>query len=145
MECLFAYSYLWTLGFCSMQEYNEYLDRVFLETPDDEVLLELEECSNNYKDTFARLKRYFEYEANSFDAYKFGKTLFTGLETVYNSNLYDIVEYSKMTYKLWSLLPKTLYNEQPFWVLSYADDPLSWGDEEQTRAIYEEAFGFYRE
>lgn len=51
MECLFAYSYLWAWGFCSMQEYNVYLDRMFSETPDNKILLELEECSNNYKET----------------------------------------------------------------------------------------------
>lgn len=37
-----------------------------------------------------------------------------------------------------------LDEEQPFWTLSYADDPLSWGDEEQSKALYEEAFDFYR-
>lgn len=144
LEMLFAYAYLWAFGFCSMQEYNECLDKMFLETPDVDVLLELETCSFNYKDTFFRLKRYFEYESNSFDVYQFGKTLFTGLEIIYNSNLYPIAEYSKMTYELWNLLPGTLRDEQPFWALSYADEPLSWGDEQQTRAMYEEAFSFYR-
>ena len=76
LECLFAYSYLWAWGFCSMQEYNVHLDRLFSETPNNKILLELEECSNNYKETFARLKRYFEYETNTFDSYIFGKTLF---------------------------------------------------------------------
>ena len=84
LECLFAYSYLWAWGFCSMQEYNVHLDRLFSETPNNRVLLELEECSNNYKETFARLKRYFEYETNTFDSYIFGKTLFNGLEIVAN-------------------------------------------------------------
>ena len=75
LECLFAYSYLWAWGLCSMQEYNVHLDRLFSETPNNKILLELEKCSNNYKETFARLKRYFEYETNTFDSYIFGKTL----------------------------------------------------------------------
>lgn len=50
LECLFAYSYLWAWGFCSMQEYNVHLDRLFSETPNNKILLELEECSNNYKE-----------------------------------------------------------------------------------------------
>lgn len=50
-----------------MQEYNVHLDRLFSETPNNKILLELEECSNNYKETFARLKRYFEYETNTFE------------------------------------------------------------------------------
>ncbi|HKM03042.1 MAG TPA: hypothetical protein VJZ04_00355 [Lachnospiraceae bacterium] len=56
MECLFAYAYLWAWGFCPIQEYNNHLDKMFLKAPDDEVLLELEESSSDYKKTFARLK-----------------------------------------------------------------------------------------
>lgn len=145
MEYLFAYSYLWAWGFCSMQEYNIHLDSMFSETPNDEVLLELEECSDNCKNTFARLKRFFEYETNTFDSDTFGKILFKGLETAYNSDIYDIAEFGRICYKLWNLLPGFLGHEQPYYVLCYADDPLSWGDEEQTRTLYEDAFNFYKE
>lgn len=100
LECLFAYSYLWAWGLCSMQEYNVHLDRLFSETPNNKILLELEECSNNYKETFARLKRYFEYETNTFDSYIFGKTLFNGLEIVYKSDVYTIAEFGKICYQL---------------------------------------------
>ena len=41
LECLFAYSYLWAWGLCSMQEYNVHLDRLFSETPNNKILLEL--------------------------------------------------------------------------------------------------------
>lgn len=145
MECLFAYTYLWAWGFCSMQEYNLYLDNMFSETPGNELLLELEECSDNYKNTFARLKRYFEYEANTFDTDKFGKFLFKGLEKAYHSDAYDIVEFGSRCYQLWKLLPGFIDHEQPFYVLCYANDPLSWGDEEQTRTLYRDAFSFYKE
>jgi len=144
MECLFAYSYLWAWGFCSMQEYNVHLDMKFSESPNDDVLLGLEECSDNYKDTFARLNRYFEYETNSFDYYIFGKTLFEGLKIAYKSEDYNIFEFASKCYKLWKLLPKDLSNEEPFFILCYADDPLSWGDEKQTRTLYEQAFEFYK-
>lgn len=127
-----------------VMKHNLYLDSMFSETPGDEVLLELEECSDNYKNTFIRLKRYFEYEINTFDSDKFGKIFFKGLETVYNSGVYDIAEFGSRCYKLWSLLPAFLDYEQPFYVLCYADDPLSWGDEEQTRTLYRDAFSFYK-
>lgn len=145
LECLFAYAYLWAWGFCSMQEYNVHLDRMFSETPNNKILLELEESSNNYKETFARLKRYFEYETDTFDSYIFGKTLFNGLEIAYKSDVYTIAEFGKICYQLWKLLPEFLMQEQPFWTLSYADEPLlSWGDEKQSRILYEEAFRFYK-
>ena len=127
-----------------MQEYIVHLDRLFSETPNNKILLELEECSNNYKETFARLIRYFEYETNTFDSYIFGKTLFNGLEIVYKSDVYTIAEFGKICYQLWNLLPGFLVQEQPFRTLSYADDPLSWGDEKQSRIMYEEAFRFYK-
>ena len=76
MESLFAYSYLWAFGFSSLHEYNRHLDELFLANPNDERLLELEECSNNCKDTFARLKWYFDCKSNTFDTDMFGKALF---------------------------------------------------------------------
>lgn len=145
MECLFAYSYLWAWGFFSAEEYNVLLDKMFSESPDKEVLLELEEYSSNYKDTFARLQRYFTYETNTFKSDKFGKTLFKGLEAVYNSDVYSIDEFGRRCYELWRMLPGYLSYEEPFFVLSYADDSLSWGDEKQTRKLYEAAFHFYNE
>lgn len=33
---------------------------------------------------------------------------------------------------------------EPFHTLSYDDNPLSWGDEEQTRKIYEDFFDFHK-
>lgn len=127
MECLFAYLYLWTWGFFSAEEYNVQLDKMFSESLDNEVLLELEEYSSNYKDTFARLQRYFAYETSVFKINKFGKTLFKGLETVYNSNIYSITEFGRRCYGLWKMLPEYLSHEEPFFILCYADDPLSWG------------------
>lgn len=144
MEHLFAYAYLWALGFCSMQEYNFHLDSMFSAAPDDGVLSELEECSDNYKNTFVRLKKYFEFETNTFDSDQFGETLFKGLETCYNSGVYDIAEFGKRCYELWNLLPDYLNQVQPFNVLCYADDPLSWGDEKQTHTLYTNAFNFYK-
>lgn len=144
MEILFAYSYLWVWGFCSAEKYNVQLDKMFSETPDNGVLLELEECSINYKDTFARLRRYFAYENNFFKSDKFGKALFKGLEVAYNSGVYSITDFSQRCYELWKTLPEFLAQEEPFFVLCYADEPLSWGDEKQTCKLYEEAFAFYK-
>ena len=55
----------------------------------------------------------------------------------------DIKKFANRMLNLWVGLPGTLQNREPFWTLSYANDPLSWGDEEQTRKIYEQMFGYY--
>ena len=47
-------------------------------------------------------------------------------------------------YSLWEVLPTTIQHKQPFYMLSYADDPLSWGDIEQSRSIYENVLNYYQ-
>lgn len=37
------------------------------------------------------------------------------------------------------------YSSDPFFTMCYADDPLSWGDKDQTRELYEQMFRFYDE
>lgn len=145
MEELLAYSYLWTYGFCDKNEYNEVLDQKFLINPTDETLLKLEECSHNYKETFTVLYGYFVNGSRTLDTNLFGKVLFGGLERIYNLNVYTISEFAKKGYQIWEILPESIDHEDPFFALCYADDPLSWGDENQTRNIYEELFKFYKE
>lgn len=48
-------------------------------------------------------------------------------------------------YSLWENLPGNIQDIEPFWTLSYADDSLSWGDEEQTRNIYEHILNYYKD
>lgn len=45
-------------------------------------------------------------------------------------------------YELWTMLPTEINEEEPFYILSYADDCLACGDEEQTKELYEKAFNF---
>lgn len=63
---------------------------------------------------------------------------------VYYKQCFDIKKFSEAMYSLWENLPPILQDEEPFYTLSYADDPLSWGDEEQTRKIYESIFNYYQ-
>lgn len=37
-----------------------------------------------------------------------------------------------------------LEQKEPFFTLSYVDEPLSWGDEEQIRNICEHMFNYYK-
>ena len=46
---------------------------------------------------------------------------------------------------LWESLPGNMQNMEPFWTLCYADDPLSWGDEAQTRNVYEHMLDYYED
>lgn len=143
IESLLAYIYLWASGFCSEQEYNNYLHKLFLKNSDNNLLLTLEECSDNYKRTINLINSCFENKTLVFDIKDFGNALFINLKKVYNSNSLDITEFGKRIYKLWNLLPENLKYKEPFCTLNYADDALSFGDEKQTRELYENAFNFF--
>ena len=73
----------------------------------------------------------------------FGKRLFAGLKCAYDIELLEISDFGIRCNKLWHMLPNAMIAVEPFHTLIYADDPLSWGDEEQTRKLYERAFVFY--
>lgn len=68
-------------------------------------------------------------------------------ENEYNKRLDELFlndpENDDLLYLEWESLPGSIQNIEPFWALSYADDPLSWGDEEQTRKIYEHMLNNY--
>ncbi len=145
MEKLFALAFLWAFGFIKSKAYSLCLDEMFLNTRDNELLIQLEECSDNYKDTFAQLNRFFKYEADNFDADLFGSILFQGLEKYYYTKTFDIAEYGKRCYKMWLLFPDNISTDEPFFTLNYADDCLSYGDEKQCRQLYENAFNYYKQ
>ncbi len=146
MEGLYALALLWSMNLCSEEQYNVALNEVFLnDVTSSELLLKLESCSNNCKNTFAILYHYFTYEATLTDLDQFGKVLFANLRRVYESNRFSIEAFGEKCYAIWNILPGYINDKQPFWALSYADDPLSWGDEAQSRSLYESAFGFYNE
>ena len=67
MEKLFAFAYLWAWDLDDEQVYRDILDNMFMNSPENELLLELEGLVSSYKESFFRIKRYFDYENASFD------------------------------------------------------------------------------
>ena len=144
MESLIAAAYLWENGLGTYEEYNRLLDEKFLENSDSDILLELEWCSSDCDRTFEVLSHFWHYEySHFFRADIFGEKLFCGLKSVYMSNSISIAEFGRRCYRLWTNLPYDICEMEPFFTLSYADDCLSYGDEAQTRKLYEKAFSFY--
>ncbi|MBD5128705.1 MAG: hypothetical protein HDT43_02085 [Ruminococcaceae bacterium] len=145
MEKLVALCYVWAFGLDDKTDYYTELDRLFLENPEDDFLLELEGLGDNRAEAWERLGRFGESVLN-IDI--FGKELFAALEKVYNANIFPLAEFGKRCYKLWCALPYEpfLYEHtEPFCILTYADDPLSYGEEGQSRDYYEAAFNYYKE
>ena len=140
MEELLAYAFLSLYGIVSENEYSEKLDTLFLANPENEDLLNLEE-ETDIINTIRYIRTHIDY--GSYNHECFGKILMAKIK-VYYKQCPDIKKFSEAMYSLWENLPPILQDEEPFYTLSYADDPLSWSDEEQTRKIYESIFNYYQ-
>ena len=139
MEELLVYAILLYEGLVTEDEYNKRLDELFLITPEDDDLLHLE-WETDIKKAVTYVRTHIDY--NNLDLERFGRMLMSKLKAVY-VNCPDIKRFASRMYCVWESLPGNIQNIEPFWTLCYADDPLSWGDEEQTRSIYEHMFNYY--
>lgn len=143
MEELYAELLLWYIGFHSSDRYNALLDEQFLKDSENKLYFDLEGYSSSLLDSVGRFKRYWEYESSEFDQNLFGKRLFASLRLAYDTNQFEISDFGSHCCKLWHMLPNSIVEIEPFHTLIYADDPLSWGDDTQTRELYEKIFSYY--
>ena len=139
MEELLAYAYLIMEGFDLEKLYESRLNELFVANPCNNDLLELELLGNNIKDSLAYIMTHMDYAKMEKD--RFGKELMKLLKPIYKSM--DIERFGNSMFSLWELLAGYLQNEEPFFSLAYADDPISWGDKSQSREIYEKMLSYY--
>lgn len=139
-----ALCYVWAFGLSGKDDYAAELDRLFLENTEDDILLELECLGDDRAAAWARLG----WLADRVNIDLFGKELFAALEKVCKANVFPLAEFGRRCYELWCALPYKPYQYEciePFLTLTYAADPLSYGDEGQSRDLYEAAFNYYKE
>lgn len=141
MEELLVYAILLYEELVTEDEYSKRLDELFLSDPRNDDLLYLE-WETDIKKAIIYIRTHTDY--NNLDLEKFGRTLMNKLKTVY-VNCSDIKCFAGHMYRLWESLPGNIQDTEPFWTLCYADDPLSWGDEAQTRNIYEHMLDYYKD
>lgn len=142
-EILLSYAILLYVELMADVEYKEYLDALFLKNPDNDLLLELEWRTSDIEGT---IKIIFDYcLENNVDYDIFGCFLISKLEELYYKDDMDIQSFGSKMYSIWRVLPAEIEDKEPFWTLCYADDPLSWGDEGQTRELYQKMFQYYKE
>lgn len=145
METLYAYLLLSSAGLLPWSAYAERLHAAFLAQPDNGLLLELEWETADPLRSAALFWGWWSERWGDFDPAAFGKCLSRELGRLCPPELEALRRFGEKTYGLWGLLPGWLAEAEPFCALSYADDPLSWGDEAQARAIYGEFFRFYED
>ena len=145
MEELLIYAFLLYEELATENEYNKRLDELFLSTPENDDLfndLLYLEWETDIKKAIIYVRTHIDY--NNLDIDLFGKVLMRKLKEIYENHL-DIREFASRMFHLWEGLPGNPQNIEPFWTLSYADDPLSWRDEKQTRYIYDRMLSYYRD
>lgn len=140
MEQLAALCCLWVFGFGTKAEYSAELDRLFLENPDDDLLLELENLGGDYAAAWARISPYLMNAKID----EFGRMLFGKTEEIYRTNKITLRGFGILCGRLWNALPENICHKEPFVILSYADEPLSWGDEKQSRELFQSMFDYYK-
>lgn len=143
MEELLAYLCLYREGLLSGERCRAKLDELFLADPENELLLELEWGFRDIREMLCRAWSYWGAGAGDFSGDAFGRVLMAQLRELYRQEGNDIRRFAGRMYCLWESLPPWLQDRQPFWALCYGDDPLSWGDEAQTREICEAMLAFY--
>ena len=89
MEELFVYSLLYDVGYEKVNEYEETLNRLFLNNPEDRNLLDLEGMA--FKDAMFHLRHLVN--VLSFDTMEFGKQLMSKIKPVYDGN--NIADFEK--------------------------------------------------
>ena len=145
MEKLAALCCLWANGLGAKEDYMAELDRLFLENPEDDFLLELENLNGDKRDRSAAWKMLCPLVENSPNTDKFCKELLAALETVYNENRLPPVVFGERSLHMLYELPHEMTAKEPFHSLFFADIPYDeYYDEERTREIYQKAFVHYR-
>ena len=118
------------------------LSTFFVQSIDIDPDLLYLEWETDIKKSIIYVRTHIDY--NNLDIEQFGKVLMSKLKAVY-VNCSDIKRFASQMYSVWESLPRNIQKLEPFWTLCYADDPLSWGDEEQTRSIYEHMLNYYKD
>lgn len=139
MEELLVYAILLYEKLTTEDEYNKRLDELFLDNPENDDLLSLE-WETDIANAVIYIRTHVDY--SSVDYEQFGRILMSKLKVFYES-CPNIKKFADRMYGLWESLPGNIQQIEPFFSLSYADEPLSWGDEEQTRGIYESMLNYY--
>lgn len=141
MEELLVFAILLYEELVTKNEYSERLDELFLAHPENDDLLYLE-WETDINKSIIYIRTHIDY--NTLDYELFGKILMNKLKVCYN-NSSDLKSFADRMYGLWESLPGTIQDREPFFTLCYADDPLSWGDEQQTKNIYENMLNYYED
>ena len=109
MEELIVYAVLCSIGYEKYDEYKEKLDQLFLQNPQDEVLLDLE--GRAYKD--AMLHLCYLFNEMQLDIDKFSRKLMSKLKGIYIAEN-NLAEFGKRCINYGSIYPRKYLKKNRF-------------------------------
>ncbi len=119
MEELLVYAILLYEKLTTEDEYNKRLDELFLDNPENDDLLSLE-WETDIANAVIYIRTHVDY--SSVDYEQFGRILMSKLKVFYES-CPNIKKFADRMYGLWESLPGNIQQIEPFFSLSYADEP----------------------
>lgn len=125
---------------CSLDEYEQVLNDLFLKNPISDFLLDLVYCLSDKRKTIYIIRSYYADHIEELDKNLVGKHLIKMCEKLYFSGKYEVDDFAGRLYDLWEGLPPYLQDEELFHTLSYGDEPLSWSDID---LIYKSLWKYY--
>ena len=137
MEELFVYAVFLINGFDVEDEYNVLLDKLFMNDPENKDYLELEMFGGNISESIVYIFTHSDTE--SFDIENFGKLFVDLLRRFYKSTIneycncrnkseqFALEEFARRSNDISKTLPQHFQQKDPFYIMLYADEPLSWG------------------
>lgn len=140
MESIFAYALLWKCSFIMQEVYSSILDKAFIADPDSSLLLTLEERSTDSGKTYEIIFNLLHNNISWPDIDKVGNEIRSYIGKIYRSNMLPIEVFGQRCYELWNILPEALRPKEPFCVLYYADDYISFENAKRAKQIYDKAF-----
>lgn len=105
IESILAYIILWEGELVSFEEYSEYLDFLFMKDETDDLLVELEFCSDNIEAVKNNINEYIWQNNIKLNYNIFGTVLFEKLNDIYVNWQRDFKEFGDKMYRIWKMLP----------------------------------------
>ncbi len=139
-EELLSLALLYRTGFDTAELFEENLNRIFLENPQNKDLLELE-CMS-FRDAVIYVSEHFEY--SSLNEETLSRTLIRFLNLLRPEQ--DTETFVLRLGELWEVLPfHTTRKDSPFYMIYYFEDMLAAGKTDLLRTCIEDLLTFYDE
>ena len=131
-------------GLIGLSDYSERLNALYYSDDDEkDILIELESYVGDLKDTIRELDAYLFDKIAHLDYQEIGRMILDEVKEQYNNNPNALEELTHVLYRIWTLLPREVSEEEPFVRFISIDDPWSWDGEEQVKESVDRLLDYY--